>query len=59
VFVEKLDADDEPMKGFSTMGAVNAYSTTSAHFQITAVGEVPPLTVRQIATSVVPVADAK
>ena len=59
VFVEKLGADDPPMKGFSAMGAVNAYSTIADHFQITAVGEVPPLTVRQIATSVIPVADAK
>lgn len=53
VFVEKLGAADAgQLHGFSSMGAVNAFSTVSDAYQITAVGEVPRQTVRQIAASV-------
>ncbi|MGQ0658171.1 MAG: MucB/RseB C-terminal domain-containing protein [Chromatiales bacterium] len=54
VFVEKLRGHTSPLKGFSRMGAVTAYSTTTNNdYQVTVVGEVPPLTVRQVASSVV------
>ena len=53
IFVEKLPPHARPLKGFSQMGAVTAYSTTSNDYQVTVVGEVPPLAVRQVASSVV------
>lgn len=59
VFVERLDNSNEPLQGFSSMGAVNAFSMVENDYQITVVGEVPPLTVRQIAASVVPVSASK
>lgn len=52
VFVEKVDAKSERMEGFSSLGAVNAYSTMEGDHQITVVGEVPRITVRQMAASV-------
>ncbi|NNL99245.1 MAG: outer membrane lipoprotein-sorting protein [Gammaproteobacteria bacterium] len=54
VFVEKLMSSDIPLRGFSTMGAVNAYSLVNKEYQITVVGEVPRAAVRQIAGSVAP-----
>lgn len=54
VFVEKTDRSQEPLQGFSTVGAVSTYSMLVGEHQITAVGEVPPLTVRQIASSMAP-----
>lgn len=53
VFVERLEDVPAPLEGFSSMGAVNAYSMVSDSYQVTVVGEVPPITVRQIAASVV------
>lgn len=53
IFVEKLPSHASPLRGFSQMGAVTVYSTTSNDYQVTVVGEVPPLTVRQVASSVV------
>lgn len=52
VFVEKLMASTEPMQGYSSMGAVNAFSRVADDHQITVVGEIPLPTVRQIASSV-------
>ena len=52
VFVEKLEGKAERMEGFSSMGAVNAYSTMAGDHQITVVGEVPRITVRHMAASV-------
>jgi len=52
VFVEKVEEKAERMEGFSSMGAVNAYSTMDGDHQITVVGEVPRITVRQMAASV-------
>ncbi|MGR9089930.1 MAG: MucB/RseB C-terminal domain-containing protein [Gammaproteobacteria bacterium] len=52
VFVEKLTATTEPMQGYSSMGAVNAFSRVAQGHQITVVGEIPLPTVRQIASSV-------
>lgn len=52
VFVEKLVATTEAMQGYSSMGAVNAFSRVAENHQITVVGEIPLPTVRQIASSV-------
>ena len=52
VFVEKLMSTTEPMQGYSSMGAVNAFSRVARDHQITVVGEIPLPTVRQIASSV-------
>lgn len=52
VFVEELMDSSQPLQGFSSMGAVNAFSRVEKNHQITVVGEVPLPTVRQIASSV-------
>jgi sigma-E factor negative regulatory protein RseB len=52
VFIEYLDAQGEHLEGLSRMGAVNAYGTMVAGFQVTAVGEVPGGTVERIGRSV-------
>jgi sigma-E factor negative regulatory protein RseB len=52
VFIEHLDAQGERLEGLSRMGAVNAYGTMVAGFQVTAVGEVPGGTVERIGRSV-------
>jgi sigma-E factor negative regulatory protein RseB len=51
VFIEKLL--DSSMLGESSMGAINAFTTEHRGFSVTAIGEVPPITVRGIAESVV------
>jgi sigma-E factor negative regulatory protein RseB len=53
VFVEKPGPDENPRSGWSKMGAANAYSLLVEDYLVTAVGEVPPITVRDIASSVV------
>ena len=53
VFVEKLMPDIAPMQGYSSRGAVNAFSRVADQHQITVVGELPLPTVRRIAGSVV------
>lgn len=52
VFVEKLLDKSDSLQGFSSMGAVNAFSRVADNYQITVVGEVPLPMVRQIASSV-------
>ena len=52
VFVEKLKARSRSIQGFSSMGAVNAFSRVAENHQITVVGEVPIPMVRKIASSV-------
>lgn len=52
VFVEKMMESAEPMQGYSSMGAINAFSRVAENHQITVVGEIPLPTVRQIASSV-------
>ncbi|MDJ0881380.1 MAG: MucB/RseB C-terminal domain-containing protein [Gammaproteobacteria bacterium] len=49
VFIEKKS--QQGLSGESSMGAVNAYGTTYKDYSITAIGEVPAKTVRQIALS--------
>ncbi|MCG3202473.1 MAG: Sigma factor AlgU regulatory protein MucB [Gammaproteobacteria bacterium] len=53
VFVEKLKDKADSLEGFTAVGAVNTYSRLNDNYQVTVVGEVPPLTVRQVAGSVV------
>ena len=50
VYVEKKRGDTS-FRGGSRMGAVNAFGNEFNGFQITAVGEVPALTVKQVAQS--------
>lgn len=52
LFIEKLVDGKQPMNGFLTRGAVNAFTTSNQEYQITAVGEVPAKTVHKIAMSV-------
>jgi sigma-E factor negative regulatory protein RseB len=54
VFVEQLKDKSDSLEGFTAVGAVNTYSRLKNNYQVTVVGEVPPLTVRQVAGSVVP-----
>ena len=51
VFIESMDAT-ERLAGESSMGAVNAYSTELGEHTVTAIGEVPAVTVREMAVSV-------
>ena len=51
VFVEKVMGPD-PLRGFSSLGAVNAVSRVAGDHQITVIGEVPLATIRQIAESI-------
>jgi sigma-E factor negative regulatory protein RseB len=53
VFVDVADGDSET-EGFSSMGAASAYSLLRDGLYITAMGEVPPATVRRIAMSMAP-----
>ena len=50
VFIEPTSK--QSLQGASSMGAVNAYGTRFNNFTITAIGEVPAITVKQIAESV-------
>ncbi len=52
VFIEPLEAGQEPLLGSSSLGMVSAYGTVHENFQVIALGEVPPVTVKQIATSI-------
>ena len=51
VFVESPDSETEVAGGLSRIGSTNAFSFEFGGRQITAVGEVPPVTVESIATS--------
>lgn len=50
VFIEKLAG--KQLSGESSMGAINAFTTEYQDYGITAIGEVPAITVKQIANSV-------
>lgn len=52
VFIEDPKTDAQVSEGFSRMGSTNAFSLVLGDRMVTAVGEVPRRTVRQIATSV-------
>ena len=49
VFIESPSGDEKT--GWSILGATNSYSVAIDGFQVTAVGEVPGITVRKIASS--------
>lgn len=53
VFVDAAGREDET-EGFSSMGAASAYSLVKDGLYVTAMGEVPPATVRRIAMSMSP-----
>ncbi len=55
VFIEMGEEGQDEGEGLSTMGATNAYTTHRAGHMVTAVGEVPPQTVKLIAMSMRPV----
>ncbi len=51
VFIEQTNSDQ--LSGESSMGAVNAFGTRYKDYTITAIGEVPAITVRKMAESVI------
>lgn len=55
VFIEPGHATGPTPPESSSMGSANAYSTSIQGHVVTAVGEVPPDTVREVATSLVPI----
>ena len=52
VFIEELMTGDVPVQGYSSRGAVNAFSRVIDAHQVTVVGEVPQTTVQKIAAAV-------
>jgi sigma-E factor negative regulatory protein RseB len=52
VFIEPVAAMAKPMQSVIRQGAVHVYMRTVADHQITVLGEVPSVTVMQIANSV-------
>jgi len=52
VFIEPADPRSQPMKGLAQVGGAFAFSRALDGHQVTAVGEVPPVTVEAIAASV-------
>lgn len=53
VYIEKMVPESELLQGASSMGAVNAYGRIVGQYHITAVGEVPAVTVELLGSSVV------
>ena len=52
VYIEKIEAQDDLMRGLSHMGAVHVFGNVVNDFQVTVVGEVPASTVTMIGDSV-------
>lgn len=52
VFIERSDPQAQPMRGLAKVGAAFAFSRALDGHQVTAVGEVPPVTVETIAAGV-------
>lgn len=52
VFIEPSDPQAQPMRGLAKVGAAFAFSRALDGHQVTAVGEVPPVTLEAIASSV-------
>lgn len=52
IFIEPLSGLDKPVSGLSHQGAINVYTKSVADHQVTVLGEVPSVTVMQIANSV-------
>lgn len=55
VFVEQRGDNEYALNGASAMGGVNAYGRILDEHAVTVVGEVPPITVEQIARSLQPI----
>ena len=58
IFIEPSAPSGPRPPESSTMGSANAYTTSVKGHVVTAIGEVPAATVREIANSVAPVPDA-
>jgi sigma-E factor negative regulatory protein RseB len=54
VYIEKLKPDAKVFQGLSSMGSMNAFGAVVDGYQVTVVGEVPPVTVQMVASSVKP-----
>ncbi|MGH8744178.1 MAG: MucB/RseB C-terminal domain-containing protein [Burkholderiales bacterium] len=52
VFIEPLGSRTKPRNGLQKRGALNVYTKPFADYQITVMGETPPLTVMEIGNSV-------
>jgi len=52
VFIEPADPQAQPIRGLAKLGAAFAFSRAMDGHQVTAVGEVPPVTLEAIAASV-------
>lgn len=52
VFIEPLAAGTKPVQGAGRQGAINVYTRLVADHQVTVLGEVPAVTVMQVANSV-------
>nr|WP_298725569.1 MucB/RseB C-terminal domain-containing protein [uncultured Steroidobacter sp.] len=52
VFIEPADPQAQPLRGLAKVGAAFAFSRAMDGHQVTAVGEVPPVTLEAIAASV-------
>jgi len=53
IYIEKLASESDLLQGASSMGAVNAFGRIMGDYHITAVGEVPAVTVELLSSSVV------
>ncbi len=51
VYIDRPEADEGFMEGLSRMGAMSAFGARVEGYQVTAVGEVPPVTVEMVARS--------
>lgn len=52
VFIEEPERSSDQLQGATRIGAASAFSTMVGGFQVTAMGEVPPITVEMIAGSI-------
>ena len=52
VFIEEPERSSDQLQGATRMGAASAFSIMVGGFQVTAMGEVPPITVEMIAGSI-------
>ncbi len=52
VYIEEMNSGKPMMKGFSSIGAVNAYTTVMSNHYVTVVGEAPRAAIKMIADSV-------
>lgn len=52
VFIEQPERSSDQLQGETRIGAASAFSVMVGEFQVTAMGEVPPVTVEMIASSI-------